>query len=129
VILLDTHAFYWMANEPQRLSSPARDAVVEARRRTGIAIATITIWELAWLIQNRRINVVGSVESYLREIVSRVVVRPVTPEIAALSVKMPDNFPRDPADRLIAATAMAEGMKLVTADARIRKAKVVETVW
>jgi PIN domain nuclease of toxin-antitoxin system len=42
---------------------------------------------------------------------------------------LPDKFPKDPADRLIAATAMAEAMALVTADMRIRRAKVVETVW
>ena len=129
VILLDTHALYWMANESKRLSKPARDAILEARQRTGIAIATISIWELAWLAQNRRIEILGSVESYFREIVSRVSLRPITPEIAALSVNLPDDFPKDPSDRLIAATAMAEGMQLVTADARIRRAKVVETIW
>jgi PIN domain nuclease of toxin-antitoxin system len=129
VILLDTHAFYWMANEPQRLSKPAREAILATRQKSSIAIATITIWELAWLIQNERISVTGSVGSYLREIVSRVVVRPVTPEIAALSVKMPNHFPKDPADRLIASTAMVEGLTLITADARIRRSKVVETIW
>jgi PIN domain nuclease of toxin-antitoxin system len=54
---------------------------------------------------------------------------PSTPEIAALAVQLPSSFPKDPADRLIAATAMAEGAPLVTADERIRQAKVVQAIW
>jgi PIN domain nuclease of toxin-antitoxin system len=129
VILLDTHALYWMANDSKRLSGRAHDAIRKAREETGIAVATITVWEVAWLAQHRRIVVAGSVESFVRELVARVILKPVTPEIAALAVRLPDQFPKDPADRLIAATAMIEGMRLVTADARIRQAKVVATVW
>jgi len=44
-------------------------------------------------------------------------------------VRLPGQFPKDPADRLIAATAMVEGIALVTADLRIRRSKAVETVW
>ena len=127
--MLDTHALYWMAHESNKLSGAARAAILKAREGASICIATITIWELAWMAQNRRIQVFGSVESYVRDIVSELVLKAVTPEIAALSVALPDNFPKDPADRLIVATAMAEGMRLVTADTRIRKANVVETVW
>jgi PIN domain nuclease of toxin-antitoxin system len=61
--------------------------------------------------------------------VARVILRPVTAEIAALAVRLPERFPKDPADRLITATAMVEGMALVTADTRIRRSKVVETIW
>ena len=131
MILLDTHVLYWMANDSKRLSRRARETIREARRErhAGIAIATITVWELAWLAQNGRIEVSVSVESFVRELVARVILRPVTPEIAALSVRLPNEFPKDPADRLIAATSMVEGMRLVTADARIRQSKVVKTVW
>jgi len=67
--------------------------------------------------------------AFVRETVARVIVRPITPEIAALAVQLPAGVPKDPADRLIAATAMSEGAPLVTADERIRQAKVVQTIW
>jgi PIN domain nuclease of toxin-antitoxin system len=129
VILLDTHVLYWMANESTRLSPRARLAIREARQEAGLMIAAITLREVAWMAQMGRIIVAGSVESFVTELVSRVIVRPTTPEIAALSVRLPENFPKDPADCLIAATAMAEGMPLVTADQNIRRTKVLETIW
>jgi hypothetical protein len=49
VILLDTHALLWMASDPKRLSRRAHEAIRDARQRTGIAVATITLWEIAWL--------------------------------------------------------------------------------
>jgi PIN domain nuclease of toxin-antitoxin system len=134
VILLDTHALFWMATDSSRLSKQAREAIRQARhngarQETGIAIATISLWELAWLAHNGRIMVVGSVESFVRETISRVILKPVTAEIAALGVRLPKNFPKDPADRLIASTAIVEGIPLITADASIRQSKVVQTIW
>jgi PIN domain nuclease of toxin-antitoxin system len=129
VILLDTHVLLWMASDPKRLSTKARDAIRHARQTTGVAVATITLWELAWLAQNGRILVLTSVESFVQEIVSRVILRPMTPEIAAVAVRLPANYPKDPADRLIGSTAIVEGIPLITADHQIRRAKAVETIW
>jgi len=129
MILLDTHVLVWMASEPKQLSRQARQAIREARQTTGVAVATITLWELAWLAENGRIQISVSVESFVRQTIARVILKPITPEIAALAVRLPAAFFKDPADRLITSTAMTEGTPLVTADARIRQSKLVETIW
>ncbi len=129
MILLDTHALIWMSADPKRLSKKAHEAIRKARQSSGLAVATITLWELAWLAQHGRIHVAGTVESFVRETVSRVILCPITPEIAALAVRLPANYPKDPADRLIGSTAIIEGFPLVTADENIRAAKVVDTIW
>ncbi len=58
-----------------------------------------------------------------------VAVLPITPEIAALASQFPEDYPSDPSDRLIGATARAEGLPLVTRDERIRRSPLVWTVW
>ena len=129
MILLDTHVLVWMSSDPKRLSKRAREAIRQAREGSGIAVAAITLWELAWLANSGRLQVTGSVESYVRETISRVIVKPITPEITSLAVQMPANFPKDPADRMIVATAAVEGLSLVTADERIQVSKRVATIW
>jgi PIN domain nuclease of toxin-antitoxin system len=118
-----------MASTPERLSRRAHEAIRNPRPGTGIAVATITLWEIACLAPHQRILVAGSVESSVRETVARVTLKPVTAEIAALAVRLPEPFSRDPPDRQIASTVMVEGMPPVTADVRIRQSKVLDTVW
>ncbi len=76
-----------------------------------------------------RIQAPGTVESSIRQLLEDVTVRPITPEIAALAAQFPDDFPRDPADRLIGATARAEGLTLITRDENIRRSPLLKTVW
>lgn len=131
MIILDTHAWLWLCLDPRRLSRGAASAIRRAANGSGIAIASITLWEVAVMVARERAIPQGTPEAWLGALVdrSRVVVKEITPAVAALATHLPDAFPADPADRLIAATARAEGMRLVSRDARIRASRTVETIW
>ena len=129
MILLDTHVVIWMASDPGKLSRTAGDAIRKASREGGIAISAMTLWELAWLMTNGRLDITGTVEAFVEEIAARTAVRPITPKIAVLATQLPDTYPGDPCDRLIGATALVEGVALVTKDRNIRSSKQVKTIW
>jgi PIN domain nuclease of toxin-antitoxin system len=129
VILLDTHVLVWLATEPTKLSKLARSAIRRASRVGGIGISAITLWELAWLATHGRLQLTGTVEAYLEEISSRVAVLPITTKVAALANQFSTDYSSDPCDRLIGATALAQGMILVTKDAKIRDCKQLQTLW
>lgn len=131
MILLDTHALIWLAGEPRRLSKPATKAIRSALASGGIGVASITLWELAVLFARGRLRARGTIDASIRLLIEStgVSVRELTPEIAALSTQLPGDFPKDPADRLIAATAIVEGVPLVTSDERILASPLIKTVW
>jgi PIN domain nuclease of toxin-antitoxin system len=129
MILLDTHVLIWLASEPSNLSRKASDAIRRASQGTGIAISAITLWELAWLATHDRLEITGTVEVFVENITSRTAIRPVTVKIAVLANQLPIDYPGDPCDRLIGATALAEGIALVTKDTRIRACKQIKTIW
>lgn len=131
MILLDTHVLVWLAAEPARLSRAATSAIRRALRSGGIAIASISLWEIAALFARGRLRSRGTTEASLEALLkaTAVSIREITPTIAALATQFPSDFSPDPADRLIAATARAEGFTLVTRDGRIRSSALVRTVW
>jgi PIN domain nuclease of toxin-antitoxin system len=131
LILLDTHVLVWLAVDPGRLSPRAASAIRRARSSDGLAIADITIWELANLYARGALRARGTVRSEVREIIegSAVIVKPVTTEIAAIAAEFPRDYPSDPADRLIGATALADGLSLITRDQRMHEYSPLKTVW
>jgi len=131
VILLDTHAWLWLCLEPRRVSAPAAAAIRRAMSEGGLAVASITLWEVAMMLDRGRVIAQATPERWIGDLVdrSRVTLKEITPAVAALATHFPAEFPADPADRLIAATARAEGLGLVTRDARLRRSPLIETIW
>jgi len=129
VILLDSHVLIWAVADSKRLSKAAASAIRRARRTNGLAVSAITSYEVAWQIASGRIQGYGTIENAVLRFLEGVMTLPITPEIAALATQFPEDYPRDPADRLIGATARAGGLTLVTRDERIRRSPLIRTVW
>jgi PIN domain nuclease of toxin-antitoxin system len=108
---------HWWAAEPQKISRRAARALSEADE---LVIAAITWFELAWLAEHERIMLTIPVRSWLEQLAARIRTIPLTPAIAATAVSLPSSFPGDPADRLIYATAIEHGVRLITKDRRLR---------
>ena len=129
MILLDTHVLVWSLTEERKLSRVAESAIRRSRAAGSLAISAITMVELAGLMERGRLGIQGSIESVLAKFTDDILVLPITLEIAFLTAYFPPDFSRDPSDRIIAATAQAEGIPLVTADERIQNCPLVKTIW
>jgi len=132
VILLDTHALVWWVADPKRIPAKARRAVDSAVKSSeSLAVSSISIWEIAMLVARKRLAFTIDPESWIAsvEALPFFTFIPVDNRIAVRSVEL-EKFPhRDPADRIIVATALGLGALVVTADARLREYKPLATVW
>ena len=129
MIILDTHVPVWLRREPRKLSSAAASAIRRASVTDALAISAITVVELAGLLNSGRLRGPASIPATLSQLVEDVEVLPVTLAIAIQSAALPSDFPLDPLDRIIAATAQVQGVPLVTADQRILGCASIKTIW
>jgi len=130
LILLDTHVVLWLALEPSRISATAKAEIEQARSAGSVMmISDISLWEIASLLHRKRIQLDVELGTFLDGVHSRFAVRPITSRACVLLENLPDSYPRDPVDRIIGVTAMAEGIPLITADEKIRRAKAFATIW
>jgi PIN domain nuclease of toxin-antitoxin system len=129
MIVLDTHVWLWWLAEPSKLSRAARQAIDEAET---IGVCTISAWEVTMLVQKRRISLDRDVATWVRQALASTRVTPhlVPPDVAvSAGLLNGSDFPGDPADRIIYATARAHRAPLVTRDQRIRGFDARNTVW
>jgi PIN domain nuclease of toxin-antitoxin system len=128
VILLDTHAWIFMADDPRRLGTRARRAIAKANR---IGVSAISMWELAMLVEKGRLSLDRELLQWIRDALSnpRVELVPLAPAVVATAHQLRGVLAGDPGDRIIVATAVVEGAKLVTKDGNITDSEIVPVVW
>jgi PIN domain nuclease of toxin-antitoxin system len=119
VILLDTHVAIWMIGDERMLGAQSRRIIQSAREENKLAISAISFWEIALLVAKDRLELRGEASQLRKDLsTSGVVELSVTGDIAIGAVELA-NLHADPADRFIAATAVAHDALLMTADSRL----------
>ncbi len=131
MIVIDTHILIWLSLTPERITAPAQQAIADANSADGIIIADITLWEVAMLVQKGRVQIPTNCTTFLNLALQAydIHVQPITPRIATRSTQLPQTINKDPTDRLIVATALAQNASLVTADRNLRADAAVVTIW
>lgn len=130
-MVLDTHAWVWWLASPEQLSQAARRAVSRAHRAGALFVSSVSVWELAMLVQRGRLELRLPLRQWVAyaESVPKVGFVPVDNRVALEAVLLPGEPPRDPADRMILATARILGAVLVTRDARLLAYPHVRALW
>ena len=131
MIVLDTHAWIWFTSNPEALSKKAKKAVDAAVKEKNVLVSSISAWEVALLVKNKRLKLSMDVTDWIAksEILPFIQFIPVSISIAVKSVNLPQPLHSDPADRIIIATALSTGALLVTKDRKISDYSHVKTIW
>lgn len=126
MIVLDTHAWFWLVASPDRLSGAAVTAIDGS---DSIGVSAISCWEIAMLAGKGRIEMDRPARQWLEDALTNTgtVLLPLDPPVAALAARLP--LHGDPADRLIVATAITAGAELLTKDHQSRSSGLVVTIW
>lgn len=131
-MLLDTHALLWWQADGRRLSAAARRAIEGAE---AVLVSPVSIWETGMLLTKGRVQLDRDLHAWTQDLytIGRVVEAPLSSHAAAAAALLGEDFPGDPADRFLYATARSLFAALVTKDERIRDyaraARDVRTIW
>lgn len=131
MIVLDTHVWLWWLSNPENLSPAALEAVEQAAVAKSVWISTISTWKIALLAARGRLELRVPVARWIAVSETLPFLRFVPPDNAILlqAAAFDESFPRDPADRIIAATALRLECPLVTKDRRLRGQQSLHTIW
>ncbi|SAL84022.1 twitching motility protein PilT [Caballeronia choica] len=131
MIVLDTHVLLWWVSGEVQLSKKAKAAIERERSEGELIVSSISAWEISLLVKRERLSISTDVNSWLATVNEIEALRfvPVDNEIALKAVELPGEFHKDPADRMIVATARALAAPLITKDQKIRDYAHVKTIW
>ncbi|MCC6611813.1 MAG: type II toxin-antitoxin system VapC family toxin [Burkholderiales bacterium] len=131
VIVLDTHVVVWWVSGSGRLSARAKRAIDRGARQRAVAASAITVLEIATAVRRGRLALGVPLDPWLADLYALPELQfvPVSAAIAQLAGGFDDSMPSDPADRIIAATALTLGADIVTADGRLHDCPHVSTLW
>lgn len=131
MIVLDTHVWVWWLDDPSLLPPRARNAVREAAADRAIYVSAISAWEVVLLASRDRLRFTMDAADWIArsEALPFLHFVPVDNATAIRSVRLPEPFHKDPADRMIVATAMMMGVPVVSSDDRILKYPHVSSIW
>lgn len=132
MIVLDTHALIWWVNGDDLLSDKAKKLIDKTiKNNKEIIISSISVWEIAMLTEQKRLLLSIDINKWINEVsaIKGVRFHPVDNEIAIKSALFPGELHKDPADRIIIATARLLAAPLITADKKIHAYKHVKTAW
>lgn len=120
-VLLDTHVVLWSLLTPDEINQSSKRIIEQAQEQDQLFLSSISLWEIAMLKSKKRISVYEPLKDFLQAItnIEGLSIKDISAEVAAESVLLADNFHGDPADRIIAATAMTSGAVLLTRDKKI----------
>lgn len=131
LIVLDTHTWIWWLTAPEFLSKKAHEAIAYETEDNGIAISSISVCELTMLVNKGRLTLATGAPEFIRQTEALTFVQfvPVDNQIFLAALALPDYAAKDPADRIIIATANSLSAPLITKDEHIRKYKHTRAVW
>lgn len=132
MIVLDTHALvWWVDGETKRLSRKARQALEQHGKRNELMVSSITFFEITTLERRGRLQFKIPASEWLAQVrrLPEYRIEPLPDEVAERAGQFGDTFPGDPADRMIAATALLHDVPLVTHDEKLRGVEYLKTIW
>lgn len=133
VIVLDTHVLLWWVNGGSELSARADELIAaeQAGAHGRILVSAITAWEVVMLQQRGRLRLAMDVDEWLRQVATldRLEFVSISTNLAVQSVRLPEPFHKDPADRFIVALARELNVPLLSADQKIREYPHVRCLW
>lgn len=131
MLLLDTHAWFWWVQDPDRIPSKTRRRLEEEEQGGTLLVSAVSVWEIALKNSLGKLELPMDIRSWIATARSYPAIRvmPISDEVALESTLLPGSFHNDPADRFLVALSRERKVPLVTADRKILAYPYVETLW